>query len=438
VTTSKTFVVLIGQIGAGKSETGLRVAASTGAQFVSIDDLRGQHGDVKGDGLVRTLSARLREHPIVFESTGTAADFEHVLSGIEGEGWRPFVVMLDCSIETAMRRVGRRAEQHAPLAGGSWLPHLRWTATQLRTVPADVYVRTDAAVPDEIAQRIVATWRAGELRAAGAAPDVAPSGRFSFSQLASFDVCPLAYRYKYVDRRPVLLETEEMFLGARLHDALYFLYRGRDAVSEDDLLAYFARRVHDTFPPSAPPAQATDLIRRGSAMLEYHHANEYRPDVVKTVEQEKRFELELASGLSFIGRIDRVVLAPSGTYQVIDYKTSARASTSRPRIPDLLQLAAYGAATLLEYRVPAVILRQQQLGTRDDDELVLRTGDLPRIRQALRRWIGRVWRDAEFAARPGRHCRSCEYNPACPARFNPASPTALLATPTASMDDPLP
>ena len=102
------------------------------------------------------------------------------------------------------------------------MPHLRWTALRLRQVPADLTIGTNFARPEQIVELIESALheaRGKESRSV----DLPPAGRF-FSQLATYDVCPLAYRYKYIERQPELLETEAMFLGQRLHEALFFLY----------------------------------------------------------------------------------------------------------------------------------------------------------------------------------------------------------------------
>lgn len=432
----KFVLVLIGQIGAGKTEVGRRVADITGAHFVSVDELRARQSDTKIPNLVQTLAAEVTDRPLIFECTGAAPDFEDLLASLEDKGWQTFVVLLDCSIETAMRRIRGRRDWASPTVGGSWLPHLRWTQTQLRMVPADVYLATDTLLPDEVAATVAEVWESATTARRVIRAGTQPTGTFSFSQLASFDICPLEYRYKFVDRQREFIETEQMFLGERLHEALHYLY-GLMAtpVTEKELLAYFATRVREAAPAATTQAQMTDLIERGSKVLKFYFTNEYRPEAEKTIAVEKSFAIELASGLLFVGRIDRIALAPSGTYEVIDYKTSMRISTSRPRIPDLLQLTAYGAAALLEYRAPAVLVRRHQLGTGNNDEVVLREADVGRIHRALRRWINRVWLTTAFTARPGLHCRSCQFNPICPRAALPPAPTALKLTTFAPYSD---
>lgn len=48
---------------------------------------------------------------------------------------------------------------------------------------------------------------------------------YSYSRLSLFENCPLAYRYKYLDKVEMEPETIEAFMGKRVHEALEKLYR---------------------------------------------------------------------------------------------------------------------------------------------------------------------------------------------------------------------
>jgi putative RecB family exonuclease len=420
-----TILLLIGQIGAGKSEVGGRIAALTGAQFVRIDDLRAQGIDTSASSVANAIAAAASLGVVIFECTGAASDFEELVIEIERAGHHAFVVLLQCLLETAAARVRQRANWVAPTHGGSWAPQLRWTETQLRLVPADMCLETDTLPPEEAARLIADAWDSAQ--ADRSADESWPTGVFSFSQLAAFDVCPQAYRYKYIERRPEVIESAVMFLGKRVHEALFHLYSqgATRAVPERELLTFLASRITETLPADTPSAQAEDLVERGTSLLRFHYSQVHRHDTAVTLALEKRFSLQLSPELSFVGVIDRIAVAPSGVYEVIDYKISARKKTSRPRIPDLLQVAAYGAAALLEYQPPALRACRHLLPTGEREEIALGAADLPRLRSALRRWIKLCWRNSQREPRPGQHCASCQFNPICPAASVPAIAGAL-------------
>jgi RecB family exonuclease/shikimate kinase len=415
--------VLIGLTGAGKTEVGRRVAAATHGYLLSIDDLRERNGSAgMGDLALAALECASRGQ-VIIECSGAADEFEELLTRLLENGKRPFVILLKCCIRIAMERIRNRRNWAPPREGGSWAPHLRWTAVRLRQVPADLTIATETADPQRIAERIVVELRRAKKNDTRLIP-IVPVGRFTFSQLATYDVCPLAYRYKYIDRQRELLETEAMFLGKRLHEVLFVLYR-QGIASIEEARVFLRQRVLDTLPSTTGASQRQNLIEQAAAILEYHYSRVYRHDHAQTLALEKTLALRLTSNLTFVGGIDRIALARSGTYEVIDYKTSARKKTSRPRIPDLLQVAAYGAMTLLEYKLPALLSYRHLLPTGEKETVPVHRKDLPRIRAALTRWIDRCIRDKEYGAQPGRHCASCQFNPICQWAAHPPQASAI-------------
>ena len=78
---------------------------------------------------------------------------------------------------------------------------------------------------------------------------------------------------------------------------------------------------------------------------------------------------------------------------------------------DLLQLAGYGVAALLEYQTQQVFLRRHYLESGEEDRLLLCRDETASVCLALRRWIRRL-SDGD-ASRQGRHCRMCFYCPSC-------------------------
>ena len=153
------------------------------------------------------------------------------------------------------------------------------------------------------------------------------------------------------------------------------------------------------------------LIEQGREILEFHYRTAFACDVRETLSTERRVALDLGGGVVLTGTIDRLVRTRSGIIEVIDYKTRFRASSSRPRIPDLLQLAGYGVAALLEYQTQHVFLRRHYLESGEEDRLLLRRDETASVCLALRRWIRRL--SGGDAPRQGRHCRMCFYCPSC-------------------------
>ena len=396
-------IVVIGQVASGKTVVARELARQLTGHVTGIEQLQTAHSDTSPAGIARELRALTGSGIVVYECSGAHPDFEETLFEIEASGAIPFVVLLEASFETASRRLQARGQREPPRGGGSWSKHLQWVQTRLRLVPVDVCVSTEHDVPSKAVGQIL---RAFENRAHGL--NVA-HGVFSFSRLATYEVCPLSHRFKYIEGREEEFKPAPVSLGKFLHLALARLYEPKPSeMSLGSLVALFEAIVAAEIDVRE---ERQWLLEQGRRILEFHYRTSFACDDRKTLSTEKRVALGLGGGVILTGTIDRLVRTRTGILEVIDYKTRFLASSSRPRIPDLLQLAGYGVATLLEYETEDVFLRRHYLASGEEDRLLLRIEDTASVSLALRRWIRRL-SDGD-APRPGRHCRMCFYSPSC-------------------------
>ncbi len=274
--------------------------------------------------------------------------------------------------------------------------------------------RAKGELPDDIAldRQIV---RAFENQAQG---QRVAHGVFSFSRLATYEVCPLSHRFKCIEGREEEFMPAPVWLGKCLHLALAQLYSPKaSGMSLGSLVAVFEAIVAAEFDGGE---ERQWLLERGRQILEFHYRTSFTCDTRETLSTEKRIALDLGSGVVLTGTVDRLVRTRTGIIEVIDYKTRFVASSSRPRIPDLLQLAGYGVAALLEYDTKDVFLCRHYLASGEEDRILLRLEDTASVRLALHRWLRRL--SGGNAPRPGRHCRMCFFRPSCAhAPFEPAS-----------------
>ena len=409
MTPSRTVLVVIGQIGAGKSAVCRELVSLVGAQHLDVEDLRYQNaGPNATPAIAEHVASAALSGPTVFECTGASGDFEDIIEHLRLRGLDCFIVLLDCGMRTAMRRVCGRAFR--PRSGGSWASQLRWTESRLRLVPADLTLSSETSEPGNIASAACHAWE----RPARTEIQAHIPKEVSFSQLAAFEVCPRSYQLKYADRAAEVLETERMYLGSRLHEALAWLY-GEPGKMRDrtELLDWFRGRLAETLPVGVGEDTTRRLFEAGQKALVFHHNVVYRNERSRTIAVEKMVRMKLGEGVTFVGRVDRIAVDASGTVEAIDYKASQRRCTSRPRIPDGLQIAAYGAATLLELDLPSIIARRTVLATGEEERFVLMAEDVRQVTLSLRRWASRLAEGGRFQTRVGPHCASCQFNPVC-------------------------
>ena len=236
----------------------------------------------------------------------------------------------------------------------------------------------------------------------------------SFAQLAAFEVCPWSYKLKYLDHVREIVETEQMYLGNRLHEALAWLYGGfGKGRGKNELVAWFRNRLTETLPAGTDRVTAARLFQKGQEALSLHHDIVHRNERARTISIEGVVRMALDNGVTFVGRVDRVAVDSSGTVEVIDYKASWRRRTSRPRIPNWLQIASYGVAVLTELDVPSVIANRILLATGEEERFVVSEKDVRQVTLSLNRWVRRLVAGGEFPMRAGLHCASCQFNPIC-------------------------
>lgn len=85
-------------------------------------------------------------------------------------------------------------------------------------MPVDVCVSAEHDDPSEAVGQVLEAFK-NAPRAQRVAPGV-----FSFSRVATYEVCPLAHRFKYIEGREEEFVPAPVRLGKCLHHALARLY----------------------------------------------------------------------------------------------------------------------------------------------------------------------------------------------------------------------
>lgn len=158
-----------------------------------------------------------------------------------------------------------------------------------------------------------------------------------------------------------------------------------------------------------------------SRFLAWHHRPGARTDV-KT-ERELRADVTLPDGQAVVlrGFADRLELDEQGDVVVVDLKTG-KYPPSDKSLPENAQLGLYQLAVA---NGAADELFGRPVSPGGAELVQLRHGDTqpkvqaqppspPQIEAQLQKAVAAV-RDEAFAARPGDHCKRCEFHPICPA-----------------------
>ncbi len=242
-------------------------------------------------------------------------------------------------------------------------------------------------------------------------PPAAEPMQLSPSAIETYHTCPQKYLFQQVWGIRGGPRAATSF-GSVMHTTIkHFIaeLRKNRRVSFDEVRAIFEREwtsagFEDTY-------QEQEYKKDGLEQLRAFHASclEAPPDVIA---QEKRFELPLDNNVVVIGRMDQVNRIGPHEEEIVDYKTG------KPRLEQhaskSLQLSLYALAAreVLDYNPVRLAFynletNTQAVTTREDKQL-------NQAREIVQEAAADI-RAGEFPARPGFPCRSCEFQPLCPA-----------------------
>ncbi len=241
--------------------------------------------------------------------------------------------------------------------------------------------------------------------------------RISYSALDLFERCPLAYKFRYIDKIKVPARPE-LFFGSLIHKVVQEALR-RDPVTVpvDDLLEYY----NDNWRSEA--FETKDLEgkykRWGETMIRNFHRT-HKPGLTDIVSTEKMFQIPLGKRHTLIGIIDRVDKLPYGPYEVIDYKTSANMS-SKQDLDRNKQLTIYHYAAqkmwpeAKDIQLTLYFLKHNsKISTkRDDIEVEKLIKEIEKTADKLEK-VADAKKEADFKPKPNHLCNWCEFPHLCP------------------------
>lgn len=247
---------------------------------------------------------------------------------------------------------------------------------------------------------------------------------FSHSRLSSFEICPLKYKYAYIDNIKVEAEdTIETYLGSRVHEALEKLYRNlqfEKLMSLKELVAFFKREWgknwKDTIIIVKKEYSKENYRKMGERYIKdyYKKYKPFKEGKVIGLETTDLLPLDDEGKYKFYIRIDRLMDMGSGLYEVHDYKTN----TMLPKQEDLdtdRQLAMYSLWVRNEFKdFKKVRLVWHFVAFNKEMDSFRTEEQLEDLRQDVLAKIHEIEETKEFPAKVTRLCNWCLYRGLCP------------------------
>lgn len=243
----------------------------------------------------------------------------------------------------------------------------------------------------------------GVIKIKGFEPDF-----MSYSQINTYETCPLKYKYSYVLRIPTL-PSHNLSFGTSIHNTLKDFHQAlmfRDDLTLEDVYKMYEKNWQ-------PLGYLNEQHRKkryesGKKVLETYF-DKHKDEKIKHVALEKPFNLKI-DGIRFYGRIDRIDPVKGGV-EIVDYKTG-NLKTQKDVDRDM-QMAFYalGVKEALNMKPEKLsfyfVEGGEKLSTTRTDE------QLKQARKQVKEVVKKV-KKGSFEPKPGMHCKWCDYNTVCP------------------------
>lgn len=246
---------------------------------------------------------------------------------------------------------------------------------------------------------------------------------FSHSRILSYETCPLRYKYAYIDQIVPEEQTAEIYLGARVHEALEKLYRNLEfgkLMSNKELLTFFNREWKKNW------ANSIIIVREEFTPENYRKMGEkYLKDYYKRYKpfkEGKVVDLEITDFLpldkkgeySFFIRIDRLMEKGDGLYEIHDYKTNTELPAQKLLDEDR-QLAMYSIWVRREFEGCRDVRLVWHFLAFDKEMDSCRTKEqLEHLRQDVLEKIKTIDAAKKFPTNASKLCFWCLYKRICP------------------------
>lgn len=238
---------------------------------------------------------------------------------------------------------------------------------------------------------------------------------FSFSQLQSYETCPLQYKYNYILRVPSAQGAAASF-GDTIHRTLQTFYKAylKDrSLSKRELFTMY----ESVWIPLGYTSKAHEkrMKEEGKRILGSFYETFHTKNLnVKALEQP--FKIRIDASTYITGKIDRVDSLPQNNIEIIDYKTGKKPKDTE--LKKSLQLSIYGLAAtdkgLYKKKIDEVHLTFYYLQTGEKITMKRTDEEIASMKKQVITTIDEI-RTSSFPPKVGPWCDYCPFRMICEA-----------------------
>jgi len=245
---------------------------------------------------------------------------------------------------------------------------------------------------------------------------------YSHSKLGTFQQCKYKYKLQYIDKIKSDLESIEIFMGKRVHEALEKLYNDlkfQKLNTKEELLQFFEKiwgeNWHDKVFIVKDEYTAKNYKEMGKKFIADYY-DHYKPFNHRTViATETQDRMDLSEGYQYHIRIDHLASDKEGNYYVCDYKTN-NSLKAQEELDEDHQLAMYSLWVKQKYP-DAKSVKLVWYFLAFDKEMVSERNDeqLEKLKKQIEIFIKEIEVCDNFPTNINSLCDYCQYKPICPA-----------------------
>lgn len=237
----------------------------------------------------------------------------------------------------------------------------------------------------------------------------------SYSQLQSFDMCPLHFKARYILNIPTAA-TAPLSFGSSLHNAMkdyYDAIKNNKTIAENDIKLFLSKNwISEGY--TEKTHEQYSLKKAETIMMSYHDKYYKLSSSVQAVEVP--FSFYLNPNLRLTGKIDRIDVLPDGKIEIIDYKTGAADSAYKSLYKFQLGLYAL-AATRVQNNVfrknpEDIIVSLYYLESDEKISEQITSSELLTIENKIKEKVQEIEKSKFFCSK-SIFCSNCEYKMLC-------------------------
>ncbi len=237
--------------------------------------------------------------------------------------------------------------------------------------------------------------------------------KVSYSQLETYNTCPLKYYYKYI-LGVVGTPSHALNFGQTLHRTLRDFHKADLFTVEksmDQLINFYENHFRELASGYTSIEHRSESHRHGIEILEKYFSV-YKSSFGRPVFLEQRFSLKIGAVL-LIGSIDRIDQYDDQSFEIIDYKSGSGTEKSKNADKDA-QLTIYAIAarehlgiTPDKYSLYFLESNTKVSSTRNAEQIDEKKTEILNTVSEIKKGV--------FKAKTGPWCNWCEFNKFCPA-----------------------